>query len=55
MDIFILNGSDSCTKGVTITGLFFYPGIFTEPEHLIGHPYPDVLAFTDEELGIPQD
>ncbi|CAL8143819.1 unnamed protein product [Orchesella dallaii] len=30
--------------------------LFTDYEHIIGHyPFPDIAAWTDEELGIPPD
>ena len=33
-----------------------FSGVFTEPEHILGHePLPDVVQFTDEELGIPKE
>jgi hypothetical protein len=41
---------------VTFTYWWILHGIFTEPEHIIGHgEYMDVTKLTDKQLGIPDD
>jgi len=38
----------------TLVWWWIFHGIFTEPEHLIGHEaFLDVTQLTDEQLGIP--
>ena len=41
-------------SSIQILFFFLFLGIFTEPEHLIGHEaFLDVTQLTDEQLGIP--
>ena len=41
---------------LTATYWWMFHGIFTEPEHIIGHgEYMDVTKLTDAQLGIPAE